>query len=290
MHFKKRDATIYLKLNMKKNHLSIVSVIGMIFAVAFFWVFIFSLWYSNSILDRGNFVNKTTEVLERESVRNAIATEVVDKVRENRPLIGTVTAPILSKIVVGILDTPVFDTIYRRMAQELHLQLTTKNPRPLVIEVRDTAEFIRPLIERQNPDLIDNLPDRIVIIGQNQIPSLYMFGSTLTLGGPLLLVIGIAILGILFKRTHNKRHYFAMLGIVLAASGFLVYFTIPSVGSYLSANATNNNSAVVIDTLYRAFTGELVDLSIGILTAGIIITIASLVLKKQYLKIPARRK
>lgn len=274
---------------MSKAGFSAGSILSLVLAVFFFWIFFLSLWFSNNISDRDSFVNKTVSVFESEQVRNAISTELVDKIRERRPIIGAVTAPILSKIIVGILDTDLFDTIYRRMSEELHLQITTRNPRPLTIEVRETAEFIRPLVERQNPELIDNLPERLIIIGENQIPSLYGVGSILPILGPILLIAGIVILLLVWRKSGNKRRYFTILGLVVSASGFLFYFMIPAVGTHLVSNTQNTNTAVVIDSLFKTFTAPLVQLCVAAFIIGLFISLASLVFKKDFLKLPNRK-
>ena len=272
-----------------KLKLSIKSILGVVLAVIFFWVFAISIWFTNNILDRDTFVNKTTAVLETEQSRTAISNEIVGRIRQNRPIIGTITAPILSKIIVGVLDTDIFDTIYTRMAQELHLQLTTRNPRPLTIDVKDTAEFIRPLVEERNPDLIDSLPDQIVIIKENQIPSIYRFGTVLTITGPVLLIAGLVILILVFRSASSKRSFVTVLGLSLAASGFLVYYLVPAIGSSVSSLASSTNSAVIIDSLYRSFTDPLVRLSTTVLVLGSLTTVAGLFLRKDLLKLPRRK-
>lgn len=274
---------------MNKTGLTAGSILSLVLAVLFFWVFIFSIWFSNNIINRDTFVSKTVSVLESEQVRNAISTELVDRVKERRPIVGAVTAPILSKIIVGILDTDLFDAVYRRMAEELHLQLTTKNPRPLVINVKDTAEFIRPLVERQNPDLIDNLPDQIVVIGQGQVPSLYRIGSILSVLGPVLLIVAIVILALVWRKVVQKRSFFTILGLIIAASGFLFYFIVPAIGSYAVSSAQSANTAIVIDSLFKSFTSPLVRLSLSAFVMGLLIAAVSAFLKRDLFRLPSKK-
>lgn len=269
---------------------SLLSLFGIIISVLFIWIFIFSIWYSNNIVNKQNFVNKTTQVLQSEIVRTAISNEIIDIVKAKRPLIGTVSAPILSNIITGVLDTDLSANLFKRMAGELHLQLTTKNPRPLIIDVAQTKEFIAPLLANRDTTLLEDFPNQIVIIQKNQIPSLYLFGTYLGILGPVLLIVALIILGISVYKTKNRRGFFAKLFLTVSAFGALVYFLIPTLGNYLIANFQSINLSVIVNEVYQSFTSPLIKVSLGSIVVGLVGAGLSLFIKKENIKIKRKKR
>ncbi len=269
---------------------SLLSLLGIIISVLFLWIFFFSVWYSNNITNKQNFVNKTTQVLQSETVRTAISNEIIDTIKQKRPLIGTLSAPVLSNVITGVLDTDLFANIYRRMAGELHLQLTSKNPRPLIIDVAQAKEFIAPLIVNRDATLIDSFPNQIVIIGKNQIPSLYLFGTYLGILGPLLLIAGLVMLGFTWYKSRDKRSFFIKLFLTISAYGVLIYFLIPTVGNYLVSNFQSINLAIIVNEVFNAFTDPIVNFSMGTIIVGFVGAVICFFLKKEHLKIKRKKK
>lgn len=274
---------------MNNKSISLGSIIGLIVAVIFFWVFAINIWFSNTILDRENFVNTTTQVLTTEASRNAIAEEVVTIVQKNAPIIGTITSPIITKIVVGVLDTNLFLTIYTKLSEEIYFQLTTPNPSALEIELGEVASFIGPLILDQNPEFLNNFPNKITIIGKNEIPSLYKFSNYLSILGPILFISGLAIVGLIWRRSIDKRNYFISLGLITATSGFLVFALIPVVGNLITSGLSSPNSIFIITSLYSTFTKTLVDFSVAVLVIGLFSAFAAKFVRRSVFRLPVKK-
>jgi hypothetical protein len=269
---------------------TIINIFGIILSVAFIWIFIFFIWYSQNIVNKNNFVNKTTSVLQTEVVRDAISNEIIDIVKQKRPVIGTLSAPVLSNVITGVLDTNLFANVYSRLAGELHLQLTTKNPRPLEIDVEQTKQFIAPLISSQDSTILNDFPNKIVIVKKNQIPSLYHFGTYLGILGPILLIVAILILGSMYIKARNKRNYLSKLFIVVVAFGVLIYFFIPTLGTYIGSNFNSVNISIIVNEVYTAFTKPLVNASIISVVVGSVGFIFAKFIKKEVLHLHKKKK
>jgi len=267
-----------------KTQKTIFSLVGIIVSVLFIWIFLFSVWYSNNINNKTNFVNHVTEVLETETVRTAISNEIIDVVKQRRPLVGEIAAPVLSNVITGVLDTNMFAGVYSRMAGELHLQLTTKNPRPLIIDVKQAKQFIEPLISSQDDSILNSFPDQIVIIKENQIPSLYLFGPYLGILGPASLIAAFVILGLIWAKTKNKRAFFIKLFLTISASGVLVYFLIPTIGTYLISQFQSVNLSIIVSQVYSSFTDPIVKTAMLAVVIGIIGAIFSKWLNRDILR------
>jgi hypothetical protein len=263
-------------------------VLGLVLSVFFIWVFMFSVWYSNNILNQENFVATTTQVMNSETVRNAISNQIVETVKIRRPIIGSFTAPILTKVIAGVMDSNLYASINTKVAQELHLQLTSANPRELGIELKPMKDFLTPLFEKTDSDLLKSIPDNIIVIRKNQIPSLYQFGTILTLLGPILLIAAIFIMVIIWRKISDKRNYIAILSLCFAASGLLVYFLVPTLGNYLTAQADSVNVATIINEIYVAFTASISQFAINMLMGGLVVAVMAKFLKRELIRFPQK--
>ncbi len=273
---------------MNKSQFSFASILGLIVSVVFIWIFLFSIWYSNNILNQEVFVSKTTQVLQSEAVRNSISNEVVARVKLKMPIVGSISEPLLTKVLVGVLDSQMFTNVTTKMAQELHLQLTSANPRELSLELKPAKTLLSPIIERTDSDLLKNIPDQIVVIRKNQIPSLYKFGTFLTLAGPILLIAALIIFAFIWRKINDKRNYIAILSLIFAASGLFVYFLIPAVGNYLTAQADSVNIATIINEIYLTFTASISQFAFNILIGGIIIALVAKFVRRELFRLPER--
>jgi hypothetical protein len=271
---------------MNKSSIAVSSTLGIIVSVVFIWIFAFSIWYSNNILNEEKFVSNTTKVLQSESVRNNISTEIIDTIKLKRPIIGSIGEPLLTKVVAGVLGSNLFAKVNTKIAQEIHLQLTTSNPRALTVDLKTTKDFLGPFVEIADPELLSNIPDQIVIVKRNQIPSLYKFGTYLTVLAPILLIIAVIILGLVWRNVTDKRSYIGILSLSFAASGLLVFFLVPALGNYFAAQADNVNTASIISQIYLVFTNPISQFAKILLAFGVLVALSARFLKKEIFRLP----
>lgn len=273
---------------MKSTFFNIKNLAGLTLSILFIWIFIFSAWYSNNILDQKRFTENMVSVLKTETVRTSISNEIIDSVRQEAPLVGSITGPILTKIIAGVMDTDLFANFYERSARELHLQLTSANPREIKIQLRPTKLLLTPILDRSNPNLLNAVPNELVIIGKNQIPSLYKFGTYLTISGPILLIIALIILAFVWKINEDKRNYFFALGLIISGSGMLVYLLLPSLGNFISAQVNSINVVNIINEVYSIFTKPLYELSRYFFIFGIIVALVAKFLRRDIFHLPLK--
>lgn len=271
------------------SQITLSRILVFFISVIFIWIFFISVWYSRNILDSNTFVSKTTQILQSEQVRNSISNEVLERAAQRRPILGRVTQPILSKVVSGVLASDLFSNAYERIARELHLQLTSKDPRQISVNVSPAKNFVVLLTRDEDPQLVTNIPDEIILIRKNQIPSLYKFGTTLSILGPVLLIIGLILLVDLWRKFENKRTYIVILGLVFAASGFIVYGLVPAIGNYIAAHSDSANVANIIRQVYFEFTYSVSRWATYVFFAGIISAVSAQFLKPGIFRIPGKK-
>lgn len=273
---------------MNNKELNLSKVLGIFISVVFIWVFLFSIWYSNNILNQEKFVTTTTQVLQTENVRDAISNEIIDTVRSQRPIIGSFTAPLLTKIIAGVMDSNLYANVNTRLAQELHLQLTSANPRELAIELKPTKDLLTPLLERTDSNILSNIPDRMVVIRQNEIPSLYKLGTTLTMLGPILLIAAFLIMGYLWVKIADKRNYIVILSLSFATTALLIYFMIPTIGNFAIAQASSANIAIIINEVYIAFTSAISNFAFQVLIVSLLVAFVAKFFRRDLFQLPQR--
>ena len=273
---------------MEKSQFNFSKILGLIVSVVLIWTFLFSVWYSNNILNQEKFVATTNQVLQSEATRNAISNEIISVVKQRRPIVGTISEPLLTNILAGILNSDFYSNVTTKIAQQLQLQLTSANPRELGLDLRPTKNLLSPLLERADSDLLNRIPDNILILRKNQIPSLYQFGTSLTIFGPIALIIALILLVLIWRMVIDKRSYIVNLSLAFAGSGLLVYFLVPAIGSYIGSQTDSINISTIINEIYATFTAPISQLAIYVLFGGLIIALAAKFVRREIFRLPSR--
>lgn len=261
-------------------------ILGLFVSVVFIWVFLFSIWYSNNILNQERFVTTTNTVLQSEQARDAISNEVISVIKQRRPIVGTISEPLLTNLISGVLNSDFYSNVTTRMAQELQLQLTSANPRELGLDLKPTKNLLSPIFERTDSELLERIPDNIVVLRRNQIPSLYQFGTLITLFGPVALIVALIIFAVIWTRVADKRNYITLLSLSFAGTGLLIYFLIPALGNYAVAQANSVNIATIINEVYVAFTAPISTFAFNVTILGIIVALIAKFVRREFFKLP----
>jgi hypothetical protein len=273
-------------IKMKNMELNLSKILGLFASVVLIWVFLFSIWYSNNILNQEKFVATTNRVLQSEQARDAISNEVISVIKQRRPIIGTISEPLLTNLISGVLNSDFYSNVTTRLAQELQLQLTSANPRELGLDLRPTKNLLNPILERTDSELLERIPDNIVVLRRNQIPSLYQFGTILTVFGPVALIIALILLALIWVKVTDKRNYITLVSLCFAGTGLLIYFLIPAIGNYAVAQANSVNIATIINEVYVAFTAPITAFASNVIVAGVIIALIAKFLKRELFRLP----
>jgi hypothetical protein len=273
---------------MDKSSFNLSSIIGIIISVVFVWVFLFSIWYSNNILNQEKFVSTTNQVLQSEATRSALSNEIITVVKTRMPIIGTISEPLLANLLTSVMSTDLYTNATTRFSQQLQLQLTSANPRELQLDLNPAKSLLGPLFERTESDLLERIPNNIVVLRKNQIPSLYEFGTLITIAGPILFIAALIILGLIWRKITDKRNFTVILSLTFAASGLLVYFLVPALGNYVVAQTDSVNIATILSEVYIAFTSPISQFSFYVLVGGIIVALIAKFVRREIFKLPER--
>ncbi len=260
-------------------------------AVVFAWFSITSAWITRTIFNQQVFVSTVTAALQTPESRQAISESVVNRVLADYPIIRRAVGPTLVNTVSGVLASPQFQPVYEKAAQQVFIQMTTANPQEVSLDIKSATDFAAPIIDRLDPQLgarLANVPDKIVIIGKGEIPSIYDFGAKISFWGPVLGLVSIIIFGFLMWKAKGMEMRVKLVvwtAVYFAAIAFLIYFLIPSLEMRVMAQISNQAAVTVISQLFETMTASFIQMVMWIFYVSIAIIIGGFA----FLKLAPRR-
>lgn len=254
--------------------------------VVLVWFAIVSTWITRNIFNQEVFVTAVSAALQSDQSRQVISETVVNRALEGRPLIKRAVGPTLTNTVSGILSSSQFQPVYDRAAQQVFIQLTTANPKPVEIDFQNAFTFVMPILEKLSPDIasrVENLPEKIVIIKPGQIPSIYSYGSFLSFFGPIFGVGGLILIGLMLWRVKVKAERLKLLvwtGVFFAGAAFVLNLMVPSLEMWMMAKISSEVVVTIVSQVFQSLIASFVVLTeIGI-GLGLIVAIASFLFLK----------
>jgi hypothetical protein len=237
--------------------LAALAAIGLIIATS-------ALWFNQYIFNNTNFTSLATQSLTSSSSRNAIATEITDKLFENRPLLAGQANELSVKVISGILDSSLASTIVERSVSRLQVAITSQYPESIEFDltsVKDVITTVSAVTTRltgatEEESRVDPsaVPDKIVFLEADRIPNVYLMGITLTWLGPVAFITALILLAIpLFQTRNNPTNLTKALGIeggVVLVGGLICLLLGPLFKPMVQAQIQSANIRVVGSNLY----------------------------------------
>jgi len=234
--------------------LTVISVIFIIFAV-------FSLWLSRDIYDTSNFAKLSTKALQKESVRNAIASETVDRVLQDKPIVRQVAGDYLQSFIAGMLDNPTMGKVLEKTSSRLHDYVLNDNRKDVLIDTGGITTAIKPIVNLVSPDLAkqlgDKVPSSIVIVSANSVPQINPWLGWVVATGPVLGIIGIVVIILVIVFEKNIGLSLKRIGLFLTVGSLIFMLVVPYFRMLLSSRVTNPNRTTVALATYDVFTKDL---------------------------------
>lgn len=234
----------------------------------------FSVWFTNNVYDKDNFLTVTTQTLQSEEVRSAVAANVVERFSDNYPILGQVAGPTLNKIFLGILDSSLFDRIYTRVAESTYTQLTTNESTAVVINVKDATDFLMPLLQAKDPEIaarVENLPSEIVIIPDGQLPNISAAAGIIMNFGRALGLVGLGLVAYwIWREERGRAKLINNLSLTISLLSAFVFLSVSSLRDFVVSQTTSSSGQILAGELYDRFTVDLSNISILLFFAGLI--------------------
>ncbi|RIK45610.1 MAG: hypothetical protein DCC58_05870 [Chloroflexi bacterium] len=182
-------------------------------------------WAYRSFANTDNFTSTTREVLEREDVREVLATRIVDRLLEKRPILRITLGDTLIPTVTGLLKSDVFLGMMEDIAAQLHQAVTKGQDVAITIESREVQLVVLGIVRvlaREDADALELEGGtlRIVIFPEGELPSYEREIRTLRIAGTLAGLLGLLLL-VLPLAVRRDLWSLRLAGFILLAVAFL---------------------------------------------------------------------
>lgn len=232
--------------------LAVVGALALLIANSAFWV-------NNYVFNKDNFTTTATTALLSESSREAIADGVVDRALADRPVAKQLIGDIPANIITGVLGTDQVAQAATAAVGRLQVYMTSNDRQDVALDLTGVKALLTRLIEvtgREDEARIDpnNIPDNVVLVEADSVPSFYETGVVFLWLAPLMLIVALVSFGYPYYRQLSDWQNLASLqGAVLVLTGMLALSFGPLFRPPLLANINAPNARIIVENIYNSF-------------------------------------
>ena len=230
---------MYIFLTMNGLRTSTIIVLSIITTLLFLTAN-FGLWVNKSILDRENFTRELTAIIQSEEVTDSIADEILNQLLVGSPFVRQLADSSVKPALSGFINSPALEPAISKLAEEVHISLTSEEPREIAINISGTSKFIKGVISTISSEgaVTSDLLDKIILVEKSGIPSIYNQSIFLIWAGSIGAFIGMALLiyMILVAKEQNKGTVLKIFGAVLTVGTILTLISISNFTPTIAAS------------------------------------------------------
>ncbi len=240
-----------------------------------------TIWINNTIFNQASFTEKTTTVLLSQESRDSIASAVVDRAFEGRPVADRLLGDRATSFVSNLLGSDISTAVLERVSAKTYSYLTTPDREDIAIDlsaIRDPLSGIISFVENQGREVAfdpESIPSEIVLVESDELPNLapYVKLSAVLAGLLWLITLG-AFAGYIFSSRQRRLHrlyvtLWAVIGVsaIGLASG---PFVPPAISSFV-ANIQLRSVVGDLTLAYLQPFWQQLFITIGIAVAGLLV-------------------
>ena len=217
-------------------------------------------WVNHTVFDKDNFSSITTTALLSQSSRDAIATSVVNKSLENRPVIKRVIGERATSLTSGLLGSDFANQAVTALTNKTYAYTTASNRQDIKIDLTAIKTPLTGIISLAQSRGVDvpqtqyQIPDEVVLIQKDAFPDLSGAVKLMLWLGPLFWLSTVILFGLYIyigRAAYARRVYMAGAAIVTVA--LLGLLTSPFVPSPVAAVVPNIDLRPVAENLVTGF-------------------------------------
>lgn len=225
-----------------------------------------AFWINRYLFDTANFTRVTTSAIETESSRKALASGIVDRALQDRPMLKNIVDDPAIKLLSGLLDTNVARKALDRAVSRLQVLATSSNPQNVVIDLSSLKQVLSTVLTAagsvanvqtsQASVRVEDIPESITLVDVSKLPNTYWLEVTVLWVGPLALVAAIILLAYPLWRAPGKRSKIKLLVIagISVLGAWMIGQLLPAMGKPLALGSTTDQHVrTVIENIYTAF-------------------------------------
>lgn len=220
-----------------------------------------AFWINQTIFDQANFTQTATNALLVESSRDAIASSVVDKSLENRPVIKRLVGERATSLISGLLGSDLSNQAVTALTAKAYAYTTAPNRKDIKVELTAIKVPLETIISlAQSRGLAENapetaqIPDEIVLLKADAFPDLSGVVKLMLWLGPLLwlLTIGFFSFYIYIGRNQYAKRVYIVGGAIIGV-GVLGLVLNPFIPPPVMAAVPNIELRPVAENITKAF-------------------------------------
>lgn len=202
------------------------SVALLFFAALMLFLAQSAYWVNHTVFNKANFSSITTTALLSQSSRDAIATSVVNKSLENRPVIKKVVGEKAVSLTSGLLGSDFASQAVTALTDKTYAYATAPNRQDIKIDLTAVKTPLTGIISLAQskgvnvPQTQYQIPDEITLLRSDAFPDLSGAVKTMLWLGPLFWLSTIILFSLyiyLGKGVYAKRVYMAGLAVIMVA-------------------------------------------------------------------------
>lgn len=196
------------------------------------------IWVQRVVLRTGEFTALADDILRRDAVRDALASEILEEIEQSEPRAGELES-VVQPLIRDALGTPEFDSVFRRAVGRLHGQLVDDGDE-LSLDLDEGLELVRQRIAQFAPEVLDEVPTAdefgdIVITTRDQSPYLWWAVQVANVASVAAIVAVIGFLAFGIALPDRRWLALGIAGIGVAAASLLLV-VISAVAQSLTSN------------------------------------------------------
>jgi hypothetical protein len=240
-----------------------------------------AIWANRAIFDTSTFTNTAVSSLTSDSSRQALAQEVVDRALADRPIVKNIAGNTATKLVGGLLGTSQFNAVLEKAVGKLQVYLTSNEQKSISVDLSGVKGTVEKLVGVANDkgantdnveDRLSTIPDEIVLVNADNIPSFYTYGLIFLWLGPISALLALGLLVYPYLRDRTKYYKIAIIqGVALVVAGLVSLLVGPLVRPPALANITSPNMRIVVGNLYDSFISIFNQQAYWLIAAGILL-------------------
>jgi hypothetical protein len=242
-----------------------------------------AIWVNQQIFNSDNFTETVTTSLTSESSREAIASQVTDKIFEDKPVAKRLVGNFSDKLISGLLATDQFDNVLNVAVEKLQVYATSETQEDVEIDltgIKSVITQVTNVADTLGSDVTvetSNVPDSITLVSADNVPDFYTYGVVLLWLAPISLIGAIILLLIPYRKNwHNRKVTLITQGVIVTIGGLLALLIGPLVRVPLLAQVQTSSGRVVVGNIYDAFIATFNSQTMWIITIGLVAVVVGL--------------
>lgn len=236
------------------------SPVLLISAALFLFLAQSAYWVNHTVFDQANFTRITTTELLSESSRDAIATAVVNKSLDDKPVLKRIAGERAESLVSGLLGTDLSTQAVKAVTSKTYAYATSSDRQDIAIDLTAIKTPLNTIIELAEsrgidvPQTQNKLPDQIVLLQSDAFPDLSGAVKTMLWLGPLFWLSAFILFGLYIyigRAVYARRVYLAGLAVIIV--GILGLLANPFIPPPIAAAIPNIDLRPVAQNLAAGF-------------------------------------